>query len=163
MNNFPGNYTPLVHTVYRITERFSTFVECWIEPSLKQSKYWPKNTNQIHFQELGLFTIIGGRGENEKLNINWQISKLFWSLLSVILSDPPNKDGNAWFTAEPLKPLSDQYLLPMPHIWFPVVEMRKSLLYILWCACLSNVKTAEPIRPKFCVGPHMTPGKVCGT
>ena len=23
-----------------------------------------------------------------------------------------------------------------------------------------NVKTAEPIGPKFCVGPHMTPGKV---
>ena len=36
-------------------------------------------------------------------------------------------------------------------------------------ACLSvssvclypiNVKTAEPIGPKFCVGPHVTPGKV---
>ena len=28
--------------------------------------------------------------------------------------------------------------------------------------CLNpiNVKTAEPIRPKFCVGPHVAPGKV---
>ena len=25
-----------------------------------------------------------------------------------------------------------------------------------------NVKTAEPIRPKFCVGPHAAPGKVYG-
>ena len=25
-----------------------------------------------------------------------------------------------------------------------------------------NVKTAEPIGPTFCVGPHMTPGKVYG-
>ena len=25
-----------------------------------------------------------------------------------------------------------------------------------------NVKTAEPIRQKFCVGPHMKPEKVCG-
>ena len=40
-------------------------------------------------------------------------------------------------------------------------------LYIYF-ACLSvcpftypiNVKTAKPIGPKFCVGPHMTPGKV---
>ena len=28
---------------------------------------------------------------------------------------------------------------------------------------LTNVKTAEPIRPKFCVGPYMTPVKVFGT
>ena len=25
-----------------------------------------------------------------------------------------------------------------------------------------NAKTTEPIRQKFCVGPHMNPGKVCG-
>ena len=25
-----------------------------------------------------------------------------------------------------------------------------------------NVKMAEPIRPKFCVGPHVAPGKVYG-
>ena len=25
-----------------------------------------------------------------------------------------------------------------------------------------NVKTSEPIRTKFCVGPHVTPGKVYG-
>ena len=28
------------------------------------------------------------------------------------------------------------------------------------CLFVSNVKTAEPIEPKFYVGPHMTPGKV---
>ena len=31
------------------------------------------------------------------------------------------------------------------------------------CLCQTNVKTAEPIGPKFCVGPHMTPGKVYKT
>ena len=41
----------------------------------------------------------------------------------------------------------------------------KSIVYIN-LACLSvclypiNVKTAEPIRPKFCVRTHMAPGKV---
>ena len=41
-----------------------------------------------------------------------------------------------------------------------------SLQYInLAClgVCLfvsNNVKTAEPVRPKFCVGPHVIPGKV---
>ena len=30
------------------------------------------------------------------------------------------------------------------------------------CLYPINVKTNEPIRPKFCVGPHMTPGKVYG-
>ena len=42
-------------------------------------------------------------------------------------------------------------------------------IYILcFSECLSvclypiNVKTAEPIGPKFCVGPHVTPGKVYG-
>ena len=37
---------------------------------------------------------------------------------------------------------------------------------VLWClsVCLYpiNVKTAEPIRPKFCVGPHVASGKVYG-
>ena len=28
------------------------------------------------------------------------------------------------------------------------------------CLYPINVKTAEPIRPKFCVGPHVSPGKV---
>ena len=28
------------------------------------------------------------------------------------------------------------------------------------CLYPINVKTAEPIEPKFFVGPHMTPGKV---
>ena len=28
--------------------------------------------------------------------------------VSVVSSDPPYKDGNAWFTSEPLKALSDQ-------------------------------------------------------
>ena len=30
------------------------------------------------------------------------------------------------------------------------------------CLYPTNVKTAEPIGPKFCVGPHLTPGKVYG-
>ena len=40
-------------------------------------------------------------------------------------------------------------------------------IYICLSVCLSVrfypiiVKTAEPIWPKFCVGPHVTPGKVC--
>ena len=28
--------------------------------------------------------------------------------------------------------------------------------------CPINAKTAKPIGPKLCVGPHMTPGKVYG-
>ena len=30
------------------------------------------------------------------------------------------------------------------------------------CLCPINVKTAEPIRPKFSVGPHVAPEKVYG-
>ena len=47
---------------------------------------------------------------------------------------------------------------------------RPKSLVCIYFACLSvflnvclypiNVKTAELIGPKFCVGPHMTPGKV---
>ena len=44
-----------------------------------------------------------------------------------------------------------------------------SFIYIIWLVCLSlfslcqiNVKTAEPIGPKFCVGHRVTPGKVYG-
>ena len=35
-------------------------------------------------------------------------------------------------------------------------------LFVCLFVCLYplNVKTAEPIGPKFCVGPHVTPGKV---
>ena len=34
-----------------------------------------------------------------------------------------------------------------------------SLSFLLY---KKNVETAESIGPKFCVGPHMTPRKVCG-
>ena len=34
--------------------------------------------------------------------------KAFKGTVSVVLSDPPCKDGNAWFTTVPLKALSDQ-------------------------------------------------------
>ena len=44
-------------------------------------------------------------------------------------------------------------LIPTLVIYFCV-----HCLYI--CLNPINVKTAEPIGPKFCVGPHMTPGKV---
>jgi len=44
-------------------------------------------------------------------------------------------------------------------------NVQRDILYIN-LACLSvrlypiNVKTAEPIGPKFCVGPNVTPGEV---
>ena len=44
-------------------------------------------------------------------------------------------------------------------------EMGEPCVYILFlsvCFYSINVKTAEPIGPKFCVGPHMTPGRVYG-
>ena len=34
------------------------------------------------------------------------------------------------------------------------------LVWVSVCLYPINVKTAEPIRPKFCVGPRMTTGKV---
>ena len=36
------------------------------------------------------------------------------------------------------------------------------LVCLFVCSYPINVKTAEPIGPKFCVGPYMTPGKVYG-
>ena len=71
--------------------------------------------------------------------------------------------------------------------WLKTMDFRKILFWDFWCivkeslitksiykfglsGCLSlwlfvclypiNVKTAEPIGPKFCVGPHVTRGKV---
>ena len=53
-----------------------------------------------------------------------------------------------------------------------IKEQARSYIYIytliVWglfvsffvCLCLINVKMAEPIGPKFCVGPYMTQGKV---
>jgi len=35
-----------------------------------------------------------------------------------------------------------------------------NLAFLFVCLYPINVKTAEPIRPKFCVGPHVVPGKV---
>ena len=35
-------------------------------------------------------------------------------------------------------------------------------IYLLVCSYPINVKTSEPIGPKFCVGPYMNPGKVYG-
>ena len=37
-----------------------------------------------------------------------------------------------------------------------------SIYTLLVCLYPKNVKTAELIGRKFCVGPHMTPGKVYG-
>jgi len=39
-------------------------------------------------------------------------------------------------------------------------EEERGAILISVCLYLINVKTAELIGPKFCVGPHMTPGKV---
>ena len=36
------------------------------------------------------------------------------------------------------------------------------LVFLGVCVYPTNVKTAEPIGHKFCVGPHVTPGKVYG-
>ena len=55
----------------------------------------------------------------------------------------------------------------------PWANGRFTIIYIYICiysfsVCLGvclwsiNVNTAEPIGPKFCTGPHMTPGKVYG-
>jgi len=47
-----------------------------------------------------------------------------------------------------------------------VINIETAAHLSIKLACLSvrlypiNVKTAEPIGPKFCVGPHVTPGKV---
>ena len=35
-----------------------------------------------------------------------------------------------------------------------------NLACLFVCLYPINVKTAEPIRPKFCGGPHVAPGKV---
>ena len=45
------------------------------------------------------------------------------------------------------------YALQLIYIWFVIV----------FVCLLVNIKTAELIGPKFFVGPHMTPGKACGT
>ena len=51
-----------------------------------------------------------------------------------------------------------------PGIVFCIQYSYSVSIYIYTClsVCLYpiNVKTAEPIGTKFCVGPHMTPGKV---
>jgi len=47
-----------------------------------------------------------------------------------------------------------------------MLDLYINLARKIYFACLSvclypiNVKTAEPIGPKFCVGPHVAPGKV---
>ena len=45
-----------------------------------------------------------------------------------------------------------------------ILSIYKLCLSVRSFVCLYpiNVKTAKPIGPKFCVGPHMTPGKVYG-
>ena len=42
------------------------------------------------------------------------------------------------------------------------VKLRFLYRYFAFSVCLYsiNIKTAEQIGPKFCVGPHVTPGKV---
>ena len=51
---------------------------------------------------------------------------------------------------------------------FKNLEIETIYLFETFILCLSvwlypiNVKTAEPIGPKFCVGPHIIPGKVYG-
>ena len=40
---------------------------------------------------------------------------------------------------------------------YPYLYVNYACLYV--CLYPINVKTAEPIRPKFCVWPHVTPGR----
>ena len=52
----------------------------------------------------------------------------------------------------------DDSNLYLVHIFFACLSVwvQSVRLYTI------NVKTAKPIGPKFCVEPHMTPGKVYG-
>ena len=40
----------------------------------------------------------------------------------------------------------------------PTLSIYKFSLSV--CLYPINVKTSKPIRPKFCMGPHVTPGKI---
>ena len=57
--------------------------------------------------------------------------------------------------------------LKHPLFSFQLRILSVQLIYILVCLSIRlypiNLKTAEPIWSKFCVGPHMTPGKVYET
>ena len=50
-----------------------------------------------------------------------------------------------------MKPLKDVILFVYIYIYTLLVSV---------CLCPIYAKTSEPIGPKFCVGPHMTPGHV---
>ena len=46
-------------------------------------------------------------------------------------------------------------------LWFLSIYIKTFLVCLLFfCLCPINVKTAELIGPKFCVGPYMASGKV---
>jgi len=53
-------------------------------------------------------------------------------------------------------------------VFLPCIKQLYIFLLNVHIRCLSvclypiNVKTAQPIKPKFCAWPHMTPGKVYG-
>ena len=49
------------------------------------------------------------------------------------------------------------------RLWFhkPIYKFSLSVCLFV-CLYPINVKTTEPIRPKFCVGPQGAPGKVYG-
>jgi len=53
-----------------------------------------------------------------------------------------------------------KYITLSFFLMFQFQLMSTMLLYRSVCLYPINVKTAEPIGPKFCVGPHVTPGKV---
>ena len=47
------------------------------------------------------------------------------------------------------------------YSYFSDIHIRLTLIYLeIWLVCLSVCITAKLIGPKFCVGPHVTPGKV---
>ena len=56
----------------------------------------------------------------------------------------------------------------LKHDLILLAFLKIILMIYIYFACRSvslypiNVKTAEPIGPKFCVWPHMTPVKFCG-
>ena len=53
-------------------------------------------------------------------------------------------------------------LLGSSRLFFgtPEIHLYMNLACLFVCLYPINVETAEPIRPKFCVGPHVFPRKV---
>ena len=90
---------------------------------------------------------------------------IFWNFL-YLLSLYPNISSNIplvyWLERSEivfcLKHLLFTIIVCSSHQRLIMVSIYKYSLSV--CLYPINVKTAEPIRPKFCVGPQLAPGKV---